>query len=166
MDVLAQIDTAPARDAETALHRCCGSPAWVARMLARRPFGSLDALLQAARDEWFALTPEDWKTAFRHHPKIGDREALRTKYSSTRDLAAREQAGVRDAAEDVLEALADANRRYEERFGFIFIVCATGRSAGEMLALLRQRLAHDPATEILVAAEEQAKITALRLRRR
>ncbi len=132
-------------------------------MLARRPFGSLEALRAAAREEWFALTPSDWREAFSHHPRIGDRESLRQRFAATRQLSENEQAGVRDAPDEVLEALAEGNLAYERRFGYIFIVCATGRTAEEMLALLRARLDNDPDQEILIAAEEQARITELRL---
>ena len=132
-------------------------------MLARRPFGSREALMTAARDAWNAASVDDWKEAFRHHPKIGGRDLGQSRFAATRHLAEKEQAGIAGASEDVLEALAHANRAYADRFGYIFIVCATGRTAAEMLALVRARLGNDPATEIHVAAAEQAKITALRL---
>ena len=132
-------------------------------MLIRRPFGSRDALLLAARLEWNALDESDWREAFTHHPKIGDREELRRRFPATHTLSAREQAGVDDAPDAVLDALAAGNRRYEETFGYIFIVCATGRTADEMLAMLTARLGNDSAHEIRVAAAEQAQITALRL---
>lgn len=133
-------------------------------MLGRRPFGGGETLLRAAREEWFALAPADWREAFAHHPKIGDRETLRRRFAATRHLSEKEQAGVDGASEDVLTALATANRTYEERFGYIFIVCATGRRADDMLAMLESRLLNDPETEIRIAAEEQARITELRLR--
>jgi 2-oxo-4-hydroxy-4-carboxy-5-ureidoimidazoline decarboxylase len=132
-------------------------------MLGRRPFGSREALLSAARAEWDTLDERDWREAFTHHPKIGDREALRERFPSTHALSAREQAGVDRAPDAVLDALADGNRQYEKRFGYIFIVCASGLSAGEMLAMLNARLGNDPRDEIRIAAGEQAKITALRL---
>ncbi len=132
-------------------------------MLLRRPFGSRPALLTAAREEWFALAPDDWRDAFAHHPKIGDLGALRARFAATAALAEREQAGVAGAPDAILEALAEGNRAYEQKFGFIFIVCAAGRSAGEMLDMLRARLRNDPRTELLIAAEEQAQITARRL---
>jgi 2-oxo-4-hydroxy-4-carboxy-5-ureidoimidazoline decarboxylase len=163
MDSWRRLDQASPAAARAMLARTCGSSRWVDRMLARRPFGSQEALLTAARDEWWALDPGDWKDAFRHHPKIGDRAALAARFPATHTLSAQEQAGVASAGEDVLDALADGNRAYEERFGYIFIVCATGKTAPEMLALLRARLGNDPAAEIRAAAEEQAKITALRL---
>lgn len=132
-------------------------------MLDRRPYGSRHHLQAAAREVWFSLGPADWREAFAHHPKIGDREALARRFGSTSALAEREQAGVAAAPEDVLDALARGNRAYEERFGFIFIVCATGKSAGQMLALLEARLQHDSETEIRTAAEQHAQITAIRL---
>lgn len=132
-------------------------------MLERRPFGSRDELLVAARDEWFALTPDNWREAFGHHPKIGDRESLRRRFATTAHLSEREQSGVAGASDDVVAALADGNRAYEEKFGYIFIVCATGRTADEMLRMLNERLPNGPADEIKIAAAEQAKITELRL---
>jgi len=119
--------------------------------------------MAAAEAVWNALSPEDWREAFTHHPRIGDKEALRQRFASTRGWAEAEQAGALAASEDVLDALAAGNRDYEERFGYIFIVCATGKSADEMLALLRARLAHDLEDEIRFAAAEQARITRLRL---
>lgn len=131
--------------------------------MARRPFRSDARLLFAARNEWFGLSEKDWLEAFSHHPKIGDRAALAARFPATHDLSAKEQAGVGSASEDVITALAQANEDYVARFGFIFIVCATGKSAEEMLQLLRDRLPNDRATELRKAAEEQAKITAFRL---
>jgi 2-oxo-4-hydroxy-4-carboxy-5-ureidoimidazoline decarboxylase len=155
MELWQRIDTSPLEEARTLLTTACGAHRWVDRMLIRRPFGSRDALLAVAREEWFSLAEADWREAFLHHPKIGQKSADR--------VASREQSGVSGAADDVLTALAEGNRAYEAKFGYIFIVCATGKSAAEMLALLRSRLPNDAATEIRIAAEEQAKITALRL---
>lgn len=132
-------------------------------MLASRPFGTRDACLRAARDEWFTLSPSDWTEAFAHHPRIGDVESLRKRFGASSQLSQREQAGVGGASPDTLQALLDGNRAYEARFGFIFIVCATGKSADDMLALLQARLENDPETELRVAAEEHARICELRL---
>lgn len=132
-------------------------------MMARRPFGNEDALLNAAREEWFALAEADWLEAFSNHPRIGDRASLEARFPNTHDLSSNEQSGIGIAGADVLQALAKANNDYFDRFGFIFIVCATGKSAGEMLAMLLSRLQNDRDTELRAAAEEQAKITALRL---
>ena len=157
------IDAAHPEDARRLLHGCCGSERWVERMMRSRPFASRETVLSAARDAWLALDETDWKEAFSHHPKIGDRDALGRRFPESGHLSAREQAGVDGAHGDVLSELASRNQEYEARFGYIFIVCATGKSAAEMLALLRQRLTNDPADEIRLAAGEQAKITALRL---
>ena len=157
------IDAAPPEDARRLLRTCCGSERWVERMMRSRPFVSRETVLSAARDVWFALDETDWKEAFSHHPKIGDRDALRSRFPESGHLSAREQAGVDGAHGDVLGELASRNQEYEARFGYIFIVCATGKSADEMLALLRERLTNNPADEIRLAAGEQAKITALRL---
>ena len=157
------LDLATRADAHELLRRCCGSTAWIARMVARRPFEDQESLLKAARDEWFALTPTDWREAFAHHPQIGDRESLRQRFAASGHLSEKEQAGLDGASLSVLDGLADGNERYQAKFDYIFIVCATGRSANEMLAMLRERLKNDPATEIHIAAEEQAKITELRL---
>jgi 2-oxo-4-hydroxy-4-carboxy-5-ureidoimidazoline decarboxylase len=159
MELWRRVDLGGPIQARAALRSCCGSSRWVDRMMARRPFHSREAVLGAAREEWFALSPEDWREAFSHHPPIGDRG----RFPETRRLSAREQEGVGGASEDILTALAEGNRAYEEKFGYIFIVCATGKSAEEMLALLRARMANDPQTEIGIAADEQAKITAIRL---
>jgi 2-oxo-4-hydroxy-4-carboxy-5-ureidoimidazoline decarboxylase len=132
-------------------------------MTARRPFESADALFAAAEDVWAGLGRDDWLEAFAAHPRIGDIDGLRKKFATTADWSAGEQAGVAGAAEQVLRDLAAGNADYEARFGHTFIVCATGKTAAEMLALLRARLANDPAAELRVAAAEQAKITRLRL---
>jgi 2-oxo-4-hydroxy-4-carboxy-5-ureidoimidazoline decarboxylase len=163
MAALHAIDTGDEAAARAVLSRACGSTRWVDRMMARRPFKSDARLLFAARNEWFGLTEQDWLEAFSHHPKIGDRASLAARFPNTHDLSSKEQAGVGAASEDVLTALAEANNAYVERFGFIFIVCATGKTAVEMLQLLRDRLSNDRANELRIAAEEQAKITALRL---
>lgn len=131
--------------------------------MARRPFGNERRLLFAARNEWFGLTEADWLEAFAHHPRIGDRPSLAERFPATHDLSSQEQVAVGAAHADVLTELAESNQKYFDRFGFIFIVCATGKTAPEMLQLLRDRLAHDRATELRIAADEQAKITAQRL---
>jgi 2-oxo-4-hydroxy-4-carboxy-5-ureidoimidazoline decarboxylase len=165
MDTSQRLDAAPEAEARELLSICCGSARWVERMLSHRPFGSDEQLHATARQEWFALAPDDWRDAFRHHPPIGDRQSLRARFPLTAQWSAAEQRGVSAASDDTLDALAAGNRAYEERFGYIFIVCATGKSADEMLALLRERLNNDPQDELLIAAGEQAKITELRLRR-
>lgn len=163
MELWRRIDAAAPDDARELLRTACGSTRWVERMLSRRPFGSAERALAAAREEWFALGPGDWREAFAHHPRIGDVDALRRRFGAAGHLSEKEQAGVAGASEALLAALADGNREYEQKFGYIFIVCATGRSAGEMLDSLTARLGNDPDREIRIAAEEQAKITGIRL---
>jgi len=157
------LDTLPAAEAREALARCCGARAWIDGMLAARPFRDREALFAAHERVSERLGEADWREAFAHHPRIGDREALRRRFAATAAWAGEEQRGARDAAEETLNALADANRVYEEKFGYIFIVCATGRSADEMLAILRRRLEADAVSEIETAAREQRAITRLRL---
>lgn len=149
--------------AREALAQCCGSREWVARMLARRPFTSREALLDAAGQVWWSLEERDWLEAFRSHPRIGEQKAEAGQTERERRWSAGEQSGMGSAADVTRAAIAEGNQRYEQRFGFIYIVCASGRSADEMLGLLRERLEHDPETEIRVAAGEQARITRLRL---
>ena len=115
------------------------------------------------RDAWEALPPEEWREAFAHHPRIGDLASLERRFAASADLAAHEQAGAASASRTTLEALAEGNRAYQERFGYIFIVFASGRSADEMLAILRNRLGNPPEAEIALAAAEQWKIMRLRL---
>lgn len=158
-----RINAASAAGARELLAACCGAERWVERMLARRPFASRDEARAAAREEWFALSEQEWRAAFAHHPRIGDVESLRRRFASTRALSDREQSGVQEASEEVLRGLAAGNRAYEDRFGYIFIVCATGKSAAEMLATLNARLRNRPDEEIRIAAEEHARICELRL---
>jgi 2-oxo-4-hydroxy-4-carboxy-5-ureidoimidazoline decarboxylase len=163
MDGLSRLDAASAEEARADLLRCCGASRWVEAMLARRPFGGEESLLHAADESFASLDDQDWLEAFGHHPRIGDLDSLRAKFAATQAWAAGEQAGAAAASEAVLQALADGNRDYEMRFHHIFIVCATGKGAEEMLALLRQRLPNPPEVELRIAAAEQAKITRLRL---
>ena len=150
-------------DAVAALMRCCGSRRWAAAVSEGRPYGSRTHLFGHAEHVWWHLGDGDWHEAFGHHPRIGaDVDALRAKFAAA-DLSAREQAGVDSASEDTLDALAAGNVAYEARYGFLFIVCATGKTATEMLALLRARMNHEPAAELRIAAGEQARITRIRL---
>lgn len=155
-----QLDTPSAR---YQLRQCCVSDAWIEAMLTARPFTTAAQLFSTAERIWAALTQQDYLQAFEGHPKIGDVGSLRAKYADSKALAAGEQASVNHADEATLQALAAGNQAYEERFGFIFIVCATGKSAAEMLALLQARLENDRNTEIQLAAAEQQKITQIRL---
>jgi 2-oxo-4-hydroxy-4-carboxy-5-ureidoimidazoline decarboxylase len=150
-------------EARAALQKCCGSSRWADQMVARRPFASEADLLAAADQVWQGLSRADWLEAFAAHPRIGDLDSLRRRYAGTASWAAGEQAGVAGATEEVLQGLAQGNADYEAKFGYKFIVCATGKTATDMLALLRQRLPNDPDHELRIAAGEQAKITRLRL---
>ena len=150
------------KEKKYALFKCCGSSKWSVQ-LAGKNFSSLDKLKSESDRIWNSLSEEDWLEAFSQHPKIGDVESLKKKFSSTAQWAANEQRGVQDANTQVLEELQDYNNLYEKKFGYIFIVCATGKSAEEMLDLLKKRLINNPDFERRVAAEEQNKITHLRL---
>ena len=160
---LDELNRASGADAHAAFERCCGASRWCAAMVAARPFADRAALLAAAERAADALARADWLEAFAHHPRIGDVAALREKFAVTAAWASGEQRGAAGASEATLAALARGNRDYESKFGYIFIVCATGKSAEEMLGLLRARLANDPAHELTIAAEEQMKITRIRL---
>jgi OHCU decarboxylase len=127
-------------------------------MSARRPFSDTLQLLAAADEIWWGLRNDDWLEAFASHPQIGGN-------GSAHRWSSQEQSGVQTAADETRRALALGNQRYLEKFGFIYIVCATGKSAEEMLQLLNQRISNDRETEIRIAAEEQSKITKLRLRK-
>ena len=163
MDALSRLDGMSEAEARAAFLRCCGSQRWAAAMSAGRPYREAAALFAAAEVHWNGLGREDWLEAFGHHPRIGDRDGLRAGFAATRAWAASEQAGASDADGAVQGALAEGNRRYEARFGHIFIVCASGRSAEAMLAGLAARLGNDSDQELRIAAAEQAKITRLRL---
>jgi 2-oxo-4-hydroxy-4-carboxy-5-ureidoimidazoline decarboxylase len=158
------LNTLSREAASLALTRCCGATRWVQGMLARLPFPSHTAMSAAAVEIWAQLGPDDYREAFGHHPEIGSNLAeLREKFVSTADWSEAEQSAAMSASEATLRALQQGNQAYRERFGYSFIVCATGKSAEEMLALLRARLKHAPDLELGIAAAEQAKITHLRL---
>lgn len=164
MSAAETLDRASEEEAEAMLTRCCGASRWVRGMLERRPFGSDAALHEAADLVWADMAPSDVLEALSHHPRIGaDLDELRKKYGSTASWAASEQQGAQAADEATLIALRDGNVRYEARFGHLFVVCATGKNAAEMLALLEARMSNEADAELRVAAAEQSKITHLRL---
>jgi 2-oxo-4-hydroxy-4-carboxy-5-ureidoimidazoline decarboxylase len=153
-------------DAATAhaeLIRCCGSSRWAHLLLASWPFKSKEQMFEVSDDVWHSLDRDDFLEAFSHHPKIGDVDSLRKKFASTAQWAEGEQKGVAQASEETLKALAAGNDAYEQKFGYIFIVCATGKTAEQMLAMLQSRLPNDAGAELKVAMLEQNKITHLRL---
>jgi 2-oxo-4-hydroxy-4-carboxy-5-ureidoimidazoline decarboxylase len=160
---IAQLNNLPPAALKEALSKCCGATSWVNQVAAIFPVRDKQQLLAAAGQVWFACSEKDWREAFTHHPRIGDIHSLKEKFASTRQWAEGEQSSVRETSQQTLEALAKGNEQYEQKFGYIFIVCATGKSAEEMLALLEARLHHEPADEINIAMGEQNKITLLRL---
>lgn len=162
---IAELDRMTVSDAEAALEACCGSRSWIAGMLARRPFGSLDRVLTASDEAAEEITAADWLEAFAHHPRIGEQRAKASVSAGASAWSRSEQSAASASPEAIKARLAEGNRAYEERFGFIFIICASGRSAAEILDVLEHRLGNDRDGEIGNAAAEQRKITRLRLAR-
>jgi len=162
---LERLNALSQEEAEAELLKCCGSTLWARRMAEERPFHDLQELLAKADAEWWSLDEEDWLEAFSRHPKIGEKEAARSQTEAARKWSEQEQAGTHSADEETRRALAEANREYEKKFGYIYIVCAAGKSAGEMLAICQERLRNDADKEMRVAAEEQRRITHLRLQK-
>jgi len=150
-------------EAESEFLKCCGSSRWAQIMAGARPFVDLSELLSKADDLWWSLSDADWLEAFRAHPRIGEQKAATAQSKEAQNWSAQEQSGVAKASVQTLSELALRNREYEDRFGFIFIVCATGKSSDEMLAIINARIDNDQVTELRMAAEEQRKITRLRL---
>ncbi len=158
---LAEFNALPSAQAESLLMDCCGCARWASGVAAHRPFATVDTLHKVADSTWWKLDRADWLEAFCHHPQIGDKPASGSQFAQ--QWAAGEQGGARSAGEDVKAQLARANRAYFEKFGYIYIVCATGKSAEAMLAILNQRLQNDLASELSIAAEQQRLITRIRL---
>ena len=163
MHDLAWLNSLPAAEAEKELLQCCGATRWAQQIAEARPYPTLEALLATATELWWSLDRDDWLEAFRSHPKIGEKKAAEPVSTQARQWSGQEQAGVAAASQETVDSLATLNRAYEEKFGFIFIICATGKSSAEMLSALRERLEHEPVDELPIAAAEQSKITALRL---
>lgn len=136
--------------------RFCGSRRFAKEVVARRPYADRAVLFATADLIWEKLGASDWMEAFSHHPKIGQAQGVRAH-------EAREQSGVRGASPEVLRALEEGNRAYQARFGYLFLICAAGKSAQEMLSTLQERLTQDPERELLTAMREQGKITRLRI---
>ena len=151
---LAELNAMAPTDAADALWRCCSSTRWAGTMAALRPFRNTAELYQAAESVWRELSSPDWMEAFSYHPRIGERAA---------GWASDEQSGARDASQRIKGELVKWNTEYERRFGHVFLICATGKQADEMLREMEKRMNHEPAAELRVAAGEQAKITRLRL---
>jgi 2-oxo-4-hydroxy-4-carboxy-5-ureidoimidazoline decarboxylase len=165
MSLAAYLNRLSRDECRAVFQRCCAADVWVDAMLAARPFASDESVLETARRVCTQLRRADWLQAFAAHPRIGDVDSLRMKYANTKAWASSEQAGVQSASDATLYRLAAANQEYLQKFGFIFIVFATGKSAEEMLAILESRLGNNPWDELLVASAEQRKITELRLQK-
>ncbi len=163
LEGLRRLNALPTGRARNLLLACCGSARWAEQMAERRPFGSLEELLSASDAICAGLGPGDWLEAFRGHPRIGETRAPAEASEQARSWSQQEQSSASHRSDQTRAALAEGNRAYEQRFGYLFIVCATGKSGEEMLAILNQRLANDPSAELRVAAEEQRRITQLRL---
>jgi OHCU decarboxylase len=158
LEPLAAFNQMATEDAHAVLLRCCGSSRWAAKLAASRPFAAKPRLFAEADNVWRNLDTDDRTEAFRAHPRIGDSAA-------SGSWSADEQSGMSAAASELRAAMSSANREYEARFGFIYIVCATGKTAAELLSLLQTRLRNDPDQELQEAAEQQRQITQLRLRK-
>ena len=162
---LEQLNSMPHDEAVKALLECCGSKRWAEQVATARPYTSLENLIANANDIWWSLQHDDWLEAFRSHPKIGEKKAAASVSDKSHQWSGQEQAGVATASRETVDALAALNWAYEQKFGFIFIICATGKKSEEMLESLKKRLENDAETELPIAAAEQSKITELRLKK-
>ena len=152
-------------EATEELLQCCGSKRWASATATGRPYETLELLLASSDDIWWQLDRDDWLEAFRSHPKIGEQKAADKVSAQAQQWSGAEQSGVSNAAPETTSSLAELNRAYEQKFGYIFIISAEGKTAGEIVTALRERLEHDEETELPIAAAEQAKITELRLKK-
>ena len=156
----------PPAEAQEEFLKCCGSAKWAQAMVQLRAnAATIEELTLLGNEMWWSLQPSDWLEAFRSHPKIGEKKAAVEVSTQSKQWSGQEQRALQTAARETLDALVRLNHEYEQKFGFIFIVCATGKSADEMLAILRERLRNDIDAELPIAAAEQAKITELRLKK-
>lgn len=160
---IAEFNHLPEEKKREYLLQCCGSREWINRMLTVFPVEDLVEFLDVAEEKWYECSQEEWREAFEHHPTIGDINSMKEKFANTTEWAAEEQSGVNKSDEATLQELSNANKEYQNKFGYIYIVCATGRSANEMLDDLKARINNPKEEEVKVAAAEQLKITKLRL---
>ena len=160
-----RLNQLPTDEAQAEFLKCCGSTRWAKLMTQARPFAKFGEVSSKADEIWASLGEQDWLEAFRAHPKIGERKAAATQSQQAVSWSAQEQSQAQQAGDETKDAIAEGNRAYEDRFGFIFIICATGKSADQILSSLKERLVHDVETELPIAAEEQQKITQLRLKK-
>ncbi len=162
---IADFDRLPESEKKELLQMCCGSTAWIKKMMSILPVNDLVDLLEYAEEEWYECNPSDWLEAFQSHIKIGDIESLKKNNAKNADWPLREQEGVLNSSPDMLDELTKANELYEENFGYNFIVAASEKSASDIISNLLQRLDNDPHDELMIAAAEQNKITQLRLQK-
>ena len=160
---LSELNIAPLKEVKEALLKCCGSTYWAKNVFDARPFESLSDLIEKSDMSWSMCSNVDALEAFSHHPKIGSVANLEKKFASTAHWAKNEQQSVKEATNETIKKLAKGNKEYVDKFGYIFIVFASGKSAEEMLALLEMRLKNEPEEEILIAMKQQNKITKLRI---
>jgi len=160
---LTTINNADTAQLTDLLEHCCCAPKWIESMLSAHPFPTQQALSDALKSSFSSLSEADWLIAFSGHPQIGNLDTLHQKYASTSSVASHEQAGMSTAEKSTLHAMLELNQQYLKQFGFIFIVCASGKSAPEMLELIKARINNSRSKELAIAAGEQAKITQLRL---
>lgn len=158
-----EFNNLPRYQALATLMQCCSASRWAEEIVGLRPFASLSALQESSQTVWAEMREQDLLEAFDGHPKIGDPDSLKTKYSTTKEIASSEQSGIKHASDQVIEELASYNQAYLDKFGFIFIVCATGKNADEMLTSIKQRLSNLRERELALAAKEQQKITTIRI---
>lgn len=160
---LQELNNLEPEEAYDAFEKCCTSSTWIINMVNERPFDSKESLFTFSDNIWAKCNENDWLEACDGHPKIGDVSSLKEKYATTKQWAGNEQSGMDTASDDIINKLAKGNTDYETKFGYIFIVCATGKSAKEMHDLLEIRLNNEPEQELKIAMGEQNKITHLRL---
>jgi 2-oxo-4-hydroxy-4-carboxy-5-ureidoimidazoline decarboxylase len=163
--ILARWHALTPEEATAEVLSCCGSPAWARKLTAMRPFVNEQKLFAAADDCWKSLPPSDWLEAFRSHPRIGEQHSQNKTTATSAAWAKSEQSQMKDADAAILLRMREGHREYEERFGRIFIVCASGKKPAELLRILEHRLNNDPAQELLESAAQQQQIMQLRLRR-
>ena len=159
------LNALPAEETANELLKCCGSKRWSRELVNSRPYPDPETLIERANEIWWSLTPDDWLEAFRSHPKIGEKKAADHVSAQSQKWSGQEQSGVSNAPAETIDSLAELNRAYEQKFGFIFIICATGKTSEGMLAALRERLENRVDDELRSAAAEQSKITELRIRK-
>jgi 2-oxo-4-hydroxy-4-carboxy-5-ureidoimidazoline decarboxylase len=161
--VLAAWNALPPAEATTQLLHCCATRRWAEAVVAHRPFENEFALVTTADNVWATMQEPDWMEAFRAHPRIGEKKVQASEQSQS--WSRQEQGSVDHAEATIKQSMAEGNARYEELFGFTYIVCATGKTLPEMLTIMQTRLEHDRATELREAAEQQRQITQIRLRK-